>query len=88
MYQIKVRHNYLYKLLEELPFFLPDAKYRIQDDDTIVTANPQMVEIANYVFQFQPDLLIVEYFLPTGQRKAQIGIFEANLLQQPVVNLA
>ena len=69
MYIIKVRHNYLYKLLEELAYLHPGAAYRIEND-TLRTHDEQVVEAAKYIFQFQPGLLVIEHSIPTNKKNS------------------
>lgn len=66
MYQIRVRHNYLYKLMAEVNFHFPGAMYQIQDD-AIITDDYRIVDVAEYVFQFQPELLVVDYFVTDSE---------------------
>ena len=87
MYKINVRHNYLYKLIGELPYLYPEAKYRIKND-SIITSDPQVVEVAKYVFQFQPDLLVIEYLVPGKNRQTDRGEKEQGLWMPSVMELA
>ncbi len=84
LYKIKVLHNYLYKLIEELPFLLPEAKYRITNG-TIVTQDPKVVEAAKYVFQFQPDLLMVEYLVTAQKNSSKAGKKQEDLIMPSVL---
>jgi hypothetical protein len=63
MYKIQVLHNYLYKLVTELRYRLPDAMYRVRGD-TIITHDVEIVDIAKNIFQFQPGLLVVDHAVP------------------------
>jgi hypothetical protein len=76
----------LYKLIGELPFLLPEAKYRIKDD-FIITRDHQVVEIAKYVFQFQPDLLVIEHLVSTQKNNAKTGKKQADLVMPSVLEL-
>jgi hypothetical protein len=48
--------------------------YQIQDD-TLVTDDYRVVEIAEYTFQFQPELLVIDYFV-TGSEINNISTQE------------
>jgi hypothetical protein len=63
LYKIQVLHNYLYKLVAELRYRLPDAMYRVRGD-TIITHDKTIVDIAESIFQFQPGLLVVDHSVP------------------------
>lgn len=86
MYKIKVRHNYLYKLIGELPYFLPEAKYWLKND-ILITRDHQVVEIAKYVFQFQPDLLVIEHLVTTQKNDTTTGKKHENLVMPSVLEM-
>lgn len=79
MYKIRVLHNYLYKLIEELHSQLPNAKFQVKND-TLITNDPQVVELAKYVYQFQPGLLVIKRSLPTSSEKEHLEMGSENLL--------
>jgi hypothetical protein len=71
MYKIRVRYNYLYKLIEELYTQLPNAKFQVKND-TLITFDHQVVDFAKYVYQFQPELLVIKHSLsPSVETEAK-----------------
>ena len=79
MYKIRVLHNYLYKLIEELHTQLPNIKFQVRDD-TLTTSDPQIVEFAKYVFQFQPGLLVIKRSFSTSPEKENKNLVLENYL--------
>lgn len=84
MYHIRVLHNYIYKLVAELNYQLPDAMYQIEDD-AIITEDYSIVDVAESLFQFQPELLMVDYFVSNSDlgidRKETPQVIEFELVK-------